>query len=224
MDVLNTLAFVIFPYLALATFAVGHIHRYLTDPLGWNAHSSELLDKDTLKYGITIFHWGILLTLAGHAGGLLIPQRIYDAVGIDGQTHTKIAYYTGLLVGAAAFFGSILLFLRRLISRRVRATTRLNDWLTLILLMFVIGAGLYNVVFGHHYVLETIAPWIRGIVVFTPDPTLMRGVPLSYKIHILSALALLGFSPFSRLIHIWSAPLTYFARSHLVFRRRVAPF
>ena len=50
---------------------------------------------------------------------------------------------------------------------------------------------------------------------------LMADVPLSYKVHILSAFALLGFSPFSRLVHIWSAPFFYIFRSPIVFRRRV---
>jgi nitrate reductase gamma subunit len=52
----------------------------------------------------------------------------------------------------------------------------------------------------------------------------MIGVPLSYKVHILSALALLGFSPFSRLVHIWSAPFTYFLRGRILFRRSVKDF
>jgi nitrate reductase gamma subunit len=37
---------------------------------------------------------------------------------------------------------------------------------------------------------------------------------------VLSALALLGFSPFSRLVHIWSAPFFYMIRRRIVFRRR----
>ncbi len=86
-------------------------------------------------------------------------------------------------------------------------------------LVFVIGLGLYNVVFGHHNVLYSVAPWIRGILTFRPDASPMLDVPLNYKIHILSALALLAFSPFSRLVHIWSAPVFYFVRRRIVFRR-----
>jgi len=221
MNLTNMLAFLVFPYLALTTFVVGHAYRYIADPFFWNAKSSEFLEKKSLYSGITIFHWGILLTLLGHAGGLLIPQTLFDMVGIDGQTHTHIAYWSGLLVGAAAFAGSILLLRRRITVKRIQATTTLNDHVTLAGLVFVTGLGLYNVVFGHFYVLDTIAPWIRGLVFFQPDPELMSGVPLSYKIHILSAFALLGFSPFSRLVHIWSAPFTYPLRRHIVFRRRV---
>jgi nitrate reductase gamma subunit len=224
MNIANTLAFLVFPYLMLAVFVIGHAYRYVTDPFAWNARSSEFLEKKQLFYGATIFHWGILLTLLGHAGGLLIPQRVFDAAGINGNTHTMVAYYSGWVVGAAAFAGAILLLLRRITRRRIQTTTSVNDYVTLIGLVFVTGAGFYNVIFGHFYVLDSVAPWIRSIVTFSPDPRLMIGVPLSYKVHILSALALLGFSPFSRLVHIWSAPFTYFPRGRILFRRSVADF
>jgi nitrate reductase gamma subunit len=221
MNTTNTLTFLVFPYLALTTFVVGHAYRYIVDPFSWNASSSEFLEKKNLYPGITLFHWGILLTLFGHAGGLLIPQTIFDMAGIDGQAHSRIAYWSGLAVGATAFAGAILLLWRRVTIKRIQATTTINDYVTLSGLVFVTGAGLFNVVFGHFYVLDTIAPWIRGIVFFRPNPGLMHEVPLSYKIHILSAFALLGFSPFSRLIHIWSVPFTYPLRRYIVFRRRV---
>lgn len=221
MDMGNTLAFLVFPYIALAVFTVGHASRYVTDRYEWTAKSSEFLEKENLFFGVTIFHWGILLTFLGHAGGLLIPQRFFDAVGIDGDAHTTIAYYSGLAVGNAAFIGAVLLLLRRIFFRRIRLTTTLNDVVTLSALVFVSGAGLYNVLFGHYNVLYTVAPWIRGIVTFSPDPTLMRDVPLSYKVHILSAFALFAFSPFSRLVHIWSAPIGYFFRGWILFRRKV---
>jgi nitrate reductase gamma subunit len=222
MNLTNMLAFLVFPYLALAAFVVGHAYRYIVDPFFWNARSSEFLEKKTLYSGITLFHWGILLTLLGHAGGLLIPQRLFDMVGINGQTHSQIAYWSGLVVGVAAFVGSILLLWRRVAIKRIQVTTTLNDYVTIGGLVFVTGLGVYNVVFGDFYVLDTVAPWIRGIVFFQPNPELMLDVPLSYKSHILSAFALLGFSPFSRLVHIWSAPFTYPLRRYIVFRRRVA--
>jgi len=222
MNLANTLAFVVFPYLALTVFTVGHTYRYVKDAYQWNAKSSELLDKRGLFAGSTVFHWGILGTLFGHVGGLLIPQRLFDAVGIDGGAHTEIAYWAGIAVGTAAVIGLIILISRRLLLVRVRKTTTANDWVTVLGLLLVSVLGLYNVFFGHFYVLDTVAPWIRGIVTFRPDPDLMRTVPISYKLHILSALALLGFSPFSRLVHIWSAPLFYVLRSPILFRRRVA--
>jgi len=220
MDLVYTLVFTVFPYLCLTTFVVGHSYRYVTDRYGWNARSSEFLEKETLFYGSLLFHGGILLTLAGHAGGLLIPQSLFDRVGIDSEAHLSIAYWSGLVVGMAALAGSLLLLRRRLNNPRVKAAGTFNDLVTLGGLCVVVGMGLYNVLFGHFNVLDTVAPWIRGIVTFRPDPDLMRTVPLSYKLHILSALALLAFSPFSRLVHIWSAPVFYFFRSPILFRRK----
>jgi nitrate reductase gamma subunit len=52
----------------------------------------------------------------------------------------------------------------------------------------------------------------------------MRAVPISFKIHVTLAWALLGLSPFSRLVHIWSVPVTYLFRRYVVFRRREERF
>jgi len=57
-------------------------------------------------------------------------------------------------------------------------------------------------------------------VFFSPEPELMRPVPLSFKIHVTAAWTLLGFSPFSRLVHIWGVPVFYLFRRLIVFRRK----
>lgn len=219
MNLIHEYAFEVFPYLCLTVFTVGHAYRYVTDRYGWNARSSEFLEKKHLKVGSVIFHWGILGTLLGHAGGLLIPQALFDRVGFYSQAHLFVAYWSGLLVGLAALAGSAVLFWRRVTDPRVRAVGSFNDLITLGGLTLVVGFGVYNVVFGHFNVLDNVAPWIRGIVTFRPDAALMTGVPLSYKLHIFTALALLAFSPFSRLVHIWSAPVFYFFRRPIIFRR-----
>jgi nitrate reductase gamma subunit len=203
------------------------MYRYVVNPYGWNTKSSELLDKKGLKFGVTIFHWGIIFTLLGHGAGLLIPQKYWDAVGINSQAHTLFATYSGFIVGAAALLGLALLIYRRISKDRIFATTSLNDFVTLGLLFFVVATGFTNVIGGlyqHFDILNTIAPWLRGILTLTPDASLMLEVPLRFKVHILAVLTLLGFSPFSRLVHIWSVPITYLFRRWIIFRRREAIF
>ena len=192
MELFNTLAFMVFPYIALTLFVVGHAYRYVTDLYKWNAKSSQMLESETLAYGTTIFHWGIILTFIGHAGGLLIPQSLYDAVGIDRQAHSAIAYYSGLAVGTLTVLGLAILIVRRVLYRRVRARTAPNDFFLLLFLLLVTGIGTYNVFFGQYYLLDTVAPWIRSIVIFRPEPELMIPVPFSYKLHIITAFALLA--------------------------------
>jgi len=222
MSTLDFFAFVAFPYLCLTTFVVGHAYRYVTDRFAWNAHSSELIEKNNLFLGVYLFHFGIIGTFFGHVGGLLIPQSLYDMVGIDGKAHTTMAYYAGMVLGLSTFLGALLLLSRRLFITRIRLMTTVSDFVILIGFVFVSGVGTYAVFFGHFYVLDTIAPWIRGILTLQPDPRLMATVPIPYKIHILSALALLGISPFTRLVHIWSVPVFYLFRRPLVFRQQVA--
>jgi nitrate reductase gamma subunit len=220
MDLAYELLFTVFPYLCLTTFVVGHAYRYVTDRYAWNSHSSQLLANESLRWGSVLFHLGIIFTFVGHAGGLLIPQRYYDMVGITSDMHLAIAHGMGEVVGMAAFIGCLLLLWRRLTNRRVRAAGSVNDLITLGGLTVVVAGGVYNVFFGNYNVLDNVAPWIRGIVFFSPDPELMRPVPISFKIHVTLAWALLGLSPFSRLVHIWSVPVTYLFRRYVVFRRR----
>jgi len=221
MNTIDLLAFVAFPYLCLTVFFVGHAYRYITDRYAWNSHGSEMIEKKNLFVGIYLFHVGIIGTFFGHAGGLLIPQSLYDMVGIGGEAHTTMAYYAGMVLGLSTFLGALLLLSRRLFITRIRLMTTVSDFVILIGFVFVSGVGTYAVFFGHFYVLDTVAPWIRGIVTLQPDPSLMATVPIVYKIHILSALALLGISPFTRLVHIWSVPIFYLLRRPIVFRRQV---
>jgi len=124
-------------------------------------------------------------------------------------------------VGSAALFGELLLLARRIFMRRIRLMTASGDFAVLGGLVLVTGIGTFDVFFGGFYVLDTIAPWIRGIVTLQPDPSLMAGVPFKYKLHILAAFALLAYSPFTRLVHIWSVPLAYLLRRPILFRQRV---
>jgi nitrate reductase gamma subunit len=221
-SLLNTLAFLVFPYVMLTVFFLGHSYRYLTDRFDWNAKSSELLEKEGLRYGVFLFHWGMIFTLLGHFFGLLTPQWLLDVVGITAEIHDVVAINTGRLFGLMTLSGLIMLFRRRITNARVRSTGSMNDLVVLASLFIVVLFGTYNTFFAHYDVLYSIAPWIRGIVIFTPDPDLMVPVPWSYKIHILGAFTVLGFSPFTRLVHIWSLPVSYLFRPYLSFRRRAA--
>ena len=213
-------AFLVFPYISLTIFVVGFLYRYFADPFNWNAKSSELLDKGSLRWGAMIFHYGILLTFFGHAGGMLIPQSLFDLFGFSGEAHTRISIALGIPFGLLALIGLLWLISRRLFKTRIRVHSSVSDWAVLFLLLFVISVGFRNVLFGHYYILDTVAPWIRGIVTFQPDPGLMKEVPWAYRLHVLGAFAFFAFSPFSRMVHAWSYPFTYLARSFILYRRR----
>ncbi len=216
----NTIAFVIFPYVALTLFVVGHLYRYSTDLYHWNSKSSELLDKGSLRYGITVFHWGIIVTFLGHLSGLLTPQWLLTQVGISADLHNFMALFVGKIIGVMAAAGLILLLVRRVRRPRIARNSSLNDLVILVFLLAVVLLGTFNAWVPRCDVLDTVAPWIRGVLTFAPQPQLMESVPWTYKIHVLAALAVLAFSPFTRLVHIWSVPIPYLFRRYIVFRRR----
>ncbi|BCJ85187.1 respiratory nitrate reductase subunit gamma [Effusibacillus dendaii] len=215
---------VIYPYLMLTTFVVGHIYRYNTDQLAWTAKSSEFLEKKTLRWGSMLFHMGIFLVLIGHLAGLLIPKEFTESIGVTEELYHAGAVYGGGFAGILTFVGIAILLFRRLSVPRVRKTSDASDILVAVLLFLVIGMGIfstigYNVTGSYDY-RETIAPWIRGILTFAPNPGLMADVPLFFKLHILFTFAIFGVWPFTRLVHVWSVPLAYFRRSYIVYRSR----
>ena len=220
VEFLNTLGFVVFPYVSITICILGNLYRFAVDPYRWNARSSEIFEKRTLMFASNLFHYGVLLALMGHVVGLLVPQSVYDAFWISGELHTAMAYFLGIAFGTPALIGLSLLILRRNMDARVKVLTTTKDRITAALLLVTIGVGTYNVLFGHYYVLDTVAPWLRGILTFRPNTDLLSGVPFLYKLHILSAFALFAFSPFSRLVHVWSAPISYARRSYILFRKR----
>lgn len=218
---LDLIAFGVYPYISLSVLILGCLYRYRRNPYSWNSRSSELLDKGSLKYASFFFHYGIIFALIGHVGGLLVPQTLYNAVGFREEYHLILARYSGMAFGWAAFVGLLLLAWRRLGRERVLSNSSLSDLLTLLILLIVVGLGTYNVTFvPYDNVLHDIAPWLRSIFVFAPAPDLLATVPLTYKAHFLAVWTLFAFYPFSRLVHITSAPVTYIYRAWILFRKR----
>jgi nitrate reductase gamma subunit len=48
----------------------------------------------------------------------------------------------------------------------------------------------------------------------------MSSAPLLYRLHALSALLLFGIWPFTRLVHMLTAPIGYLTRPYIVYRSR----
>lgn len=216
---------VIYPYLMLCLFIVGHLYRYVTDQYGWTAQSSEFLEKKFLRWGSLLFHWGIIFALLGHFSGLLLPKRTLESFGVTEELYHAGAIYAGGIAGIAALIGIVLLVFRRTTQPRIRITSGTLDLLVVILLLVVIVLGLsvtlgFNLLVGDFDYRETISPWFRGLLLLRPDPGLMVDVPLFFKLHVLSAFTLFGLWPFTRLVHVWSLPLNYLHRSYIVYRNR----
>ncbi len=227
MSYWNQFLWVIFPYLMIAVTVVGHIYRYSTDQMNWSSRSSEIFESKSLRWGSLLFHYGILFVFFGHVLGLLIPESfITHGIGINNETYHRIAISFGSVAGTATVIGIFILLFRRYGNRRVSKTSSFGDKFIIVLLFLIIGIGIYNTIFynltatGNFNYRLSISPWFRSLFIFSPNPALMANVPVTYKIHVLLAFLTFGVWPFTRLVHVWSIPVAYIRRSHILYRRR----
>ncbi|MGA4669975.1 respiratory nitrate reductase subunit gamma [Propionibacteriaceae bacterium Y1923] len=219
---MNTLLFAIFPYIAMAVFVVGLVWRYRYDKFGWTTRSSQLYESKLLRIGSPLFHFGILFAVVGHAMGLLIPKSWTDWMGIDQHTYHLVAVVGGLVAGVMIVVGFAILVFRRRTTKAVFNATTWNDKIMYLLLGIVIVTGMWNTIGTtlddtYNY-REGVSPWFRSIFTFNPQPELMADAPLQFKLHGISAFLLVLIWPFTRLVHVFSAPIGYLTRPYIVYR------
>ena len=213
-DFLNTLVFGIYPYIALAVLALGSIIRYDREPYTWRSGSSQLLRRKQLIWGSVLFHLGILVIFFGHLFGLLTPIEIFDWVGISHGFKQVIAIVMGGVAGVIALVGATLLLHRRLFDVRVRATSSFADnWILILLyLQLVLGLGTIFVSAQHLDGEEMVKfmSWARGIFTFQGGAAdFVAEVHWIFKAHLFLGLTIFLLFPFTRLVHMLSAPIRY---------------
>lgn len=225
MNTFQILLWVALPYVCAAIFIVGHIWRYRYDQFGWTTRSSQTYENRLLRWGSPMFHLGILMVIAGHVVGLLIPREWLYAIGISEEIYHVGATVLGTFAAVLTLAGlAILIFRRRTVSAVFLATTVMDKIMYVMLgatLLFGTLATVVHQVFGpgFHY-RETISPWIRDLIIFQPHPELMVGVPLLFQLHVITASLLFALWPFTRLVHVFSAPVGYLFRPYIVYRSR----
>jgi nitrate reductase gamma subunit len=220
----DTLLWVVFPYVCLAVFAVGHWWRYRYDKFGWTTRSSQLYESRLLRLGSPLFHFGLLFVLLGHVMGLGVPKSWTEAVGISEGMYHASAVGIGSVAGIGTVVGmAILIYRRRTVGPVFSATTRMDKAMYAVL-GTVIVLGLVNTVvanvFGHYDYREGVSVWFRGIFRLDPRPALMAEAPIGFQLHGIAAFALFALWPFTRLVHVFSAPLGYLTRPYIVYRSR----
>jgi nitrate reductase gamma subunit len=220
---MNSLLWLTAPYIAFTSFVLGHIWRYRTDQFGWTTRSSQIYESKLLRMGSPLFHFGLLGVFGGHVIGLLIPESWTSAVGIPEWAYHLMAVTMGSLAGAAVVTGLGILLYRRITVPEVRKATTRSDKLMYALLVGALVTGMLNTltnVFASYNYRETVSPWFRSLFSLHPAVDLMADAPWTFQVHALIVLALLGIWPYTRLVHMFSAPAGYLVRPYLVYRSR----
>lgn len=228
-DYLNTAIFGIYPYIALAVLAVGSVIRYDREPYTWRSGSSQLLRRRQLVVGSVLFHVGILIVFFGHLVGLLTPIAVFDWMGIGHGFKQGLAIAVGGVAGIVCLVGATMLLHRRLSDPRIRSTSSFSDIAILVLLyvQLLLGLATIPISLGHmdgHEMVKFMS-WAQGI--FTLDlqaSSFVRDTHPIFKAHLLLGLTILLVFPFTRLVHMLSAPVRYLWRpGYQVVRSRRAP-
>ncbi|XAS74975.1 respiratory nitrate reductase subunit gamma [Dermatophilaceae bacterium Sec6.4] len=220
---LDTFLWLIFPYICLTIFVLGHIGRYRYDKFGWTSRSSQMYEDRILRWANPMFHFGILAVFLGHVMGLGIPKSWTDAVGISNGMYHFMAVSVGAVAGIFTIVGFIGLLYRRRFTKAVLGATTKMDKLMYLMLAAVILTGLINTgsgAFGEYNYREGVSIWFRSIFYFDPHPALMVGAPLSFQLHGILAISLFAVWPFTRLVHVFTAPLSYLFRPYILYRSR----
>ena len=214
------------PYVTLAIVAVGSWWRYRYDKFGWTTRSSQLYESRLLRIASPMFHFGILVVVAGHFIGLVIPESWTQAVGLSDHAYHLQAVILGSIAGLATLLGIALLIYRRRTTGPVFLATTANDKTMYVVLLAAIVAGLCATALGSGVVgeaynyRETVSVWFRSIWVLQPRGDLMAEAPMYYQVHVVIGLLLFCLWPFTRLVHVFSVPIAYLFRPYIVYRSR----
>ncbi|TSD84644.1 respiratory nitrate reductase subunit gamma [Mycobacterium sp. KBS0706] len=227
-EMINAALFGWYPYLCLTVFLLGSLLRFDREQYTWRSGSSQLLRRRQLRLGSNLFHIGILVIFAGHAVGLLTPIAVFDALGISHSFKQGLAIVVGGVAGVACFIGITLLAHRRLFDPRVRATSSFGDTAILLILWAQLSLGLSTIFvsLGHmdgHEMVKFMS-WAQGILTLQPSAAaFVADVHPVFKAHLLLGMTIFLVFPFTRLVHVWSAPVWYLGRpGYQVVRTRFA--
>ena len=222
------LLFTGYPYVCLTVFLLGSLVRYDREQYTWRAGSSQMLRKRQLRWGSNLFHVGILFLMGGHLVGLLTPTSVYTLL-VTVEQKQVLAIAAGGIAGTLCFVGLTMLLHRRLVDPRIRSTSSRMDIALLALLWVQLSLGLLTIPLslGHldGSVMLILSHWAQGIVTLHPvDARTLQGLAWPYLVHLVLGMTLFLVFPFSRLVHIWSAPVWYLGRrGYQVVRSRRAP-
>jgi nitrate reductase gamma subunit len=228
-DAINHAVFGWYPYLCLTVFLLGSLVRFDREQYTWRSGSSQMLRKRQLFWGSNLFHVGILVIFLGHFVGLLTPIWVFEAFGISHGAKQMLAIVVGGVAGIACLVGITLLVHRRLFDSRIRKTSSFGDIAILLLLYAQLILGLLTITVslnhldGHEMV--RFMTWAQGVLTLQPNLAAMvaDAHPL-FKLHLALGMTIFLLFPFTRLVHVWSAPVWYIGRrGYQIVRSSRAP-
>lgn len=209
----DLLFFGILPYLAMGVFLLVTIQRYRQRSFTYSSLSSQFLENRRHFWGSVPFHYGLLFVLGLHLAGLLVPRAIlaWNAVPL----RLFITETTGFAMAVITLVGLVNIVLRRIFDAKSRTVTSTNDWIVYALIGVQVVSGLGVAVFhgwGSSWFATSLTPWLWSLLTLRPELAHVTALPWMVKLHVINAWLLIGFFPFTRLVHVLVVPNPYLWR------------
>lgn len=222
---LDLFLFAVLPYLATAVFLLVTIQRYRQRAFSYSSLSSQLLENRRHFWGTVPFHYGILVVLLGHVVAFALPRTLLAWNGVPWRLF--VLEGTAFAFGLLTVFGLVQVILRRASDRKTRTVTTASDWILYALLAVQTATGVlvaYVHGWGSSWFAAALSPWLWSLVTLSPDASALATLPFLVKAHLVNAWLLIGFFPFTRLVHVLVIPNPYLWRKpQLVVWNRPAP-
>ena len=222
---LQIFLFGVYPYVALTIAIIGTWVRFDLSQYSWKTGSTQMLRSKNMRLASNLFHVGIIVVLLGHLFGMLTPHFLYDRFISAGHKQI-LAVVVGGIAGVFCWFGLVMLMWRRFTDDRISHTSTFSDKLVLVLLFIQLNLGLLSIFTSvkhlDGYTMMNLAGWAQDITILRPWQAAARieQTDLIYQLHMALGITLIAIFPFTRLIHIISAPIWYFGRRYQIVREK----
>jgi nitrate reductase gamma subunit len=180
-----------------------------------------------MRFASNVFHIGMLGIFFGHFFGMLTPHAVFTGLGVSDEAHQGIAIFAGGLFAIMVVVGGTILWMRRMFNKRVRAASRWMDINILGWLILTACVGFSTIFWsmGHaehkdYTVMIRLTEYVQSVATLQANPELLRNIDTVYKVHMFLGLSVFLFFPFTRLVHIWSAPVGYLFRAYQIVRSK----
>lgn len=216
---LDTVLFAVLPYVAVVTLVLVTIQRYRAQKFTYSSLSSQFLENRHHFWGLVPFHYGILVVIAGHIVAFLIPRQIL--LWNSHPLRLFILELAALIFALLTLVGLLAGLVRRWANPKIRIVTSTSDWVIYALLLIEVVSGIYTAVFypwGSSWYASSAVPYLWSLVKLNPDISYITAMPHMVKLHIITAFVIVGFFPFTRLVHILVIPNPYLWRRPQVVR------
>ncbi len=224
---LQVFLFGIYPYLALAVCVIGTWARFDLSQYSWKTGSSQMLNDKGMRVASNMFHIGIIGILGGHLVGMMTPPEIYHHF-ISTEQKQLLAMVAGGVMGVICWIGLAILLVRRFTDPRISHTSSFADKLVLLILFVQLNLGLGTIFASTQHmdgsVMVQLSSWVQNITIMRPMHALanMHDISLIYQLHIALGITIVLIFPFTRLVHIISAPIWYLGRNYQIVRQKTS--